>query len=188
MKFDGTSDFLKSNSGVNSRQVRSKDDAPMYLTGSRFYGKAIHSSTDFDFFGDNASVQYWKDILVNDGYIEEPAGYFNRSYYLSKGDTIINLISIKPADISLWAFSSHVVRAMFKLNMFKNDKYSDPKMFYVSIFQMLQIVAKPFKNMINSEGLLDDMVLFDDMYPEIIELKDALPSIDSNEDFLAVIA
>jgi len=154
-------------------------DKVLYFTGSRFYyGKnsnQVSNDTDFDFFGSNEAVAYWKDKLVEDGYKESPAGYFNRSYYLEKEDSgiTINLISLNPTDIDLWLLSTVTVKLLISNNIISNGNYSIKNM-YIPIFQMLQIIAKPFKRFINSDGIIKDMIMFSDMYPEIIELKDAM--------------
>ena len=161
------------------KMINKKEDKLLYFTGSRFYygndTTHVHKDTDFDFFGSNEAVAYWKDKLVEDGYKESDAGYFNRSYYLEKENEgiTVNLIALNPTDIDLWILSTTVIKFLVGTKIIVNGNYS-VKNAYIPIFQMLQIIMKPFKKFLNTDMMVKDMIEFSDMYPEIIELKDAM--------------
>jgi hypothetical protein len=149
----------------------------LYFTGSRAYDNGVTKQTDYDYFGLVTEVEQVKHLLEQDGFTITEGEYFNKSYYAQRDEVLINLITIRRCNLSMWALLTFITKILFDNDILRGNS----KRFYVTMFEVLLVVLKPMSYVI-SDTIFDKLIKFTDMYPEIIDLHDVVNAKNPNKD------
>jgi hypothetical protein len=130
--FSGCIDYEILEGSLNDRD-RINDKNSVYSTGSRYYGTASEDS-DFDYFGAETNIGTWAAYLSMNGWVSTAGGY-NKSIYMKKGKTVLNLISVSTPDVIKWQLATQMVKSL--LDNVAPNKTQFIKNSYVAIFESI---------------------------------------------------